>query len=435
MQMAIAMGALGAAAAPKEQAAGKPGWKNDDFSWIRGANYTPSYAPNDVVIWRDFDAAVVDRELGYAADLGLNSVRTFLNYIVYEADPEGFARRFESYLALCERHGLRAMPVLFDSCFGQEPTLDWNGHWVMNPGTSREHPDFWPKLEPYIEVLVGRHRGDERVAIWDIMNEPVFSPGTVAFVKHWSARVRDIDSTHPVTVSVAGGLAFANAFADDQDVIAMHSYSFPMPMLRYQIDLMLDLGRAKGKPVIITEFGMPGSGQSYEDALGVLRETGIGWYFWELMIAATQFRNIQGVLYPDGSCRRKSTVAAIRNVDVSAVDRPEKPDAEGVPIDTPGVGMAFDGDYLEKLRLMAQTPTTPEDIEQRIAFVLPSVITFGSVAMLTLPEIQSIFGAWGKLARWKEEKPETVCREVDAVCAALAAHIDEIDATRLVESK
>ena len=38
-------------------------------SFVRGVNYVPSYARNDVQIWHDFDEAVVDRELGFARDL------------------------------------------------------------------------------------------------------------------------------------------------------------------------------------------------------------------------------------------------------------------------------------------------------------------------------------------------------------------------------
>ena len=105
-------------------------WKKDDFKWIKGANYTPSYASNDVVTWNDFDAEVVDRELGYAKKLGLNSVRTWLQYIVYEDNPKRFLENFETYLSLCDKHGIRAMPILFDSCFGMEPKLDWKGAWV-----------------------------------------------------------------------------------------------------------------------------------------------------------------------------------------------------------------------------------------------------------------------------------------------------------------
>ena len=50
----------------------------------------PSYAKNDVAIWMDYDPVVIDRELGYAERLNLNTVRVFLNQAVYEHEPKVF---------------------------------------------------------------------------------------------------------------------------------------------------------------------------------------------------------------------------------------------------------------------------------------------------------------------------------------------------------
>ena len=43
----------------------------DEFSWIRGTNYVPSYAATDVVLWHEYDHETIDRELGYAESIGL----------------------------------------------------------------------------------------------------------------------------------------------------------------------------------------------------------------------------------------------------------------------------------------------------------------------------------------------------------------------------
>lgn len=66
---------------------GKMRRNKDDFSLIRGANYVPSYAKNDVQTWLHYDHNIIDRELGYAEKLRLNSVRIFLQYLVYEDNP------------------------------------------------------------------------------------------------------------------------------------------------------------------------------------------------------------------------------------------------------------------------------------------------------------------------------------------------------------
>ena len=87
-----------------------------DYGWVRGANYIPSYAATDVEIWKNFDPVVVDRELGYAADIGLNSVRVFLQYHVYDQQREKFLNDVAAFVDLCAKHGIRPMLVVFDSC-------------------------------------------------------------------------------------------------------------------------------------------------------------------------------------------------------------------------------------------------------------------------------------------------------------------------------
>jgi hypothetical protein len=56
------------------------------FKNLRGFNYTPSTATNDISFWRDYDEALIEKELTYAQRLGLNSARVFLSYVVYEHD-------------------------------------------------------------------------------------------------------------------------------------------------------------------------------------------------------------------------------------------------------------------------------------------------------------------------------------------------------------
>jgi xylan 1,4-beta-xylosidase len=54
----------------------------------------------------------------------------------------------------------------------------------------------------------------------------------------------------------------------------------------------------------------------------ILREEGIGWVFWELMLGKTEFSRganpIQGLVYPDGTCRDAREVAAVMNTSVKA---------------------------------------------------------------------------------------------------------------------
>lgn len=145
-----------------------------DYSWIRGANYVPSYARNDVQLWMDFDSEIIDRELGYAKKLNLNTVRVFLQFAVYEKDPDKFMSNFETLLKLCKKHNIQLMPVIFDSCFGEFPDLKEyrNKDWMANPGQNKLGKEYWDVLDDYVRQLVGKYKDDSRIVMWDVMNEP-----------------------------------------------------------------------------------------------------------------------------------------------------------------------------------------------------------------------------------------------------------------------
>jgi hypothetical protein len=405
-------------------------WRQDSFSWIRGANYVPSYASNDVAIWRDFDAETVGRELGFAETLGLNSIRIFLQYIVWKHEPALFRRHFQSFLGLCAKRGIRAMPVLFDSCFGQEPEIDWNGHWVMNPGYSREASSRWSELEGFVDYVVGEHVGDDRIVMWDVMNEPAILRTTIDFVRHWLAVVRKTDPSHPTTIGVAGNAGLASLYADHEDVLGFHSYSWPSSVFRSHITNMKRLGKQKGKPILISEVGHWGSGQSYEGAIPILEEEGVGWYFWELMIAKTQFNKWQGVVYPDGAIRDAAAIAAISRTSLDKIPFKVKPLSEGVPYEK-GTAHApsLNDEARQLIQDLAETPATPENLKEQASFIVPFFLTVMHQAVLSEEELIAAmeFHLAAQPAQGKEPDLATACDRFETVKAALAAHLDEVD--------
>ena len=114
------------------------------YSHVRGFNYVPSTAVNDIAFWRDYDEALVERELTYAQRLGLNSARPFLAYVVYEHDPKTFLARLRHFVRAAHERGISVMPVVWDSCFDSTlPTYESSENkWIPNPGVQRLGPDF-----------------------------------------------------------------------------------------------------------------------------------------------------------------------------------------------------------------------------------------------------------------------------------------------------
>src|SRR5664279_1688397 len=56
--------------------------------WIIGADYIPSNAINQLEMWQaaTFDSSINDRELGYAENIGFNTMRVFLHSIAWKED-------------------------------------------------------------------------------------------------------------------------------------------------------------------------------------------------------------------------------------------------------------------------------------------------------------------------------------------------------------
>ena len=270
--------------------------------WLVGFNYVPSTAVNTTEMWQveTFDPATIARELALAQDLGFNSTRVFVQYLVWKQDPEGLTKRLEQFLAIADRHGLTTMPVLFDDCAfaGKQPYLGkqddpvpgvHNSCWTPSPGHQRvADPAAWPDLEKYVVDIVGRFAGDKRVVVWDLYNEPGNS-GTggksLPLVRACFAWARKAKPSQPLTIGVwNGGLKDYNAAQIElSDVVSCHSYG--------NLDAVKSMVaglKAHGRPLLCTEWFARGMGSLPRTHLPFFRQEKIACYNWGLVNGKTQ---------------------------------------------------------------------------------------------------------------------------------------------------
>ncbi len=297
------------------------------YGHLRGFNYVPSSAVNDIAFWRDYDEALVERELTFAQRLGLNSARPFLAFVVYEHDPKSFLARLTHFVRTAHDRGISVMPVVWDSCFDDtRPTISsTENKWIPNPGVQRLGPEFWPAGESYCRDIVQALGPEPGLAMWDIMNEPLITSwvgedvpereeriGTIwSFVHHFCGVMKDLDSAHPITVGVANAATLAPV-VDHVDVLSFHDYRPTRAAIRANIEEGIQVAEASQKPVFISELACLARANPYDVTLELCEEIGIGWYQWELMIGVSRWRDIHGVVYPDGTVRDPSIAAAIR---------------------------------------------------------------------------------------------------------------------------
>jgi hypothetical protein len=101
---------------------------NDWYSqqpWLVGSNFIPSTAINQLEMWQadTFDPTTIDRELGYAEGLGMNTMRVFLHNLLWQQDPQGFLQRLDQFLQIADKHHIRIAFVIFDSVWDPYPKL------------------------------------------------------------------------------------------------------------------------------------------------------------------------------------------------------------------------------------------------------------------------------------------------------------------------
>ncbi len=294
----------------------------DKIASVRGCNYIPRTCVNPTAMWQEFDESLVGQELSWAAAIGLNSVRVFIQYLVYEHEPRALLGRMARFLDLAADRGISTLWVLFDDCWGPEPSLGpqplpipglHNSRWTSSPGATRRQPEHWPELERYVQALVGRFARDERILGWDLYNEP--QPASRPLVERTFAWAREAGPVQPLITCWQ---------ADDLcDVASFHSYADPESA---QFARESQAAYASGRPVLCTEcMGRP-YGSTLAKILPAMAARHTGFYVWGLVSGSTQTRFAWGwpaggpeprvwfhdLLYPDGTPYDQADVDLLR---------------------------------------------------------------------------------------------------------------------------
>ena len=85
--------------------------------WLVGSNYIPADAINQLEMWQEasFNPAQIDKELGWAKGMGMNTMRVYLHDLLWQQDAPGLKRRINTFLEIAAKHGIKPLFVLFDS--------------------------------------------------------------------------------------------------------------------------------------------------------------------------------------------------------------------------------------------------------------------------------------------------------------------------------
>ena len=317
----LALLALITLATPQAETARWPAEKANAWyakqPWLVGSNYTPASAINELEMWQadTFDAAAIDKELGWAEGLGMTTMRVFLHDLPWQQDAAAFRARIDRFLDIASKHHIRPLFVLFDSCWDPLPKLGpqhaptpgvHNSGWVQAPGAKGlSDPAQYPRLKAYVIGVVGAFAKDTRVLGWDVWNEPDNGNSgsyakdepknkvdlVLALLPQVYQWAREAGAEQPLTSGVWKG----DWSADDKlspmeriqleqsDVISFHNYDSGAEFEKR----ILWLQRLQ-RPIICTEYMARGNGSTFQGSLPVAKKYNVGAINWGFVAGKTQ---------------------------------------------------------------------------------------------------------------------------------------------------
>lgn len=318
LAIVIAVGFATTALAGERWSAQRANAWYDAEPWLVGCNFVPSTAINQLEMWQadTFDPQTIDRELGWAEGIGMNTVRVFLHDLPWKEDREGFHQRIDQFLTIAAKHHIRTMFVIFDGVWDPDPQSGpqnrprpgvHNSGWVQSPGrvilADNQKQDA---LKPYIVDLLTTYGHDDRVLAWDLFNEPdnrnanSYGPLELKNKDAVAARLvrkcfewaREVEPQQPATVCLWIGDDWSKPEKLNQvhqaalqlsDVISFHDYGGPDVVRRHITQL-----RPTGRPLLCTEFMARGNGSTFAAILPIFKQERIAAYCWGLVDGKSQ---------------------------------------------------------------------------------------------------------------------------------------------------
>ena len=282
--------------------------------WLVGCNYYPATAINQIDMWQasTWDPETIDKELGWAESIGMNTLRVYLHDMVWADDEQGLYKRMDEFLDICQKHGIRPFFVFFDDCHFPNPKLGkqplpvskfHNSGWVNCPARDmgirfalgKASAAEIAQLKGYVQNTIRRFKDDKRVLMWELYNEPGRgrgiddnegkADGNRAMMGENSNKLvhaswvwaREIDPSQPISSCTAGSVGEGNIAINrsNADVHSIHNYSGPKHLEEIILEYKKD-----GRPVIVTEWLARTRGSKVADCLPVLKKHNVGAVNW-----------------------------------------------------------------------------------------------------------------------------------------------------------
>lgn len=254
-------------------------------NWLRGCNFMSSDCANRIDQWQELGfeerLATADEELKLAAETGFNTIRIIPEFIVWDQQHDGFMKRLDRYLDTAWKHGISATIVFGNDCMPPknefwkplqlgEQHFDWGYHGGRKHSQHAnfnamgyhllDEPEIAERHYAWVREIMETYRADERVALWDMYNEPGNAnrePVTMKHLTRFFEIAREVNPSQPLTSAVwqceklwLGNLPETQRFClENSDVISYHNYGDYETNVR-----IIKALKEYGRPIVNTEW-------------------------------------------------------------------------------------------------------------------------------------------------------------------------------------
>ena len=280
--------------------------------WLVGANFLPSTAINQLEMFQadTFDPATIDRELSWAAAIGMNTMRVYLHDLAWKADAAGFKKRMNEFLSIAKKNKIKILFTIFDDCWNPDAAIGLqpapkpgihNSGWVRSPNKATHNDSTdWKYLEAYVKDILGSFKHDKRILMWDLYNEPgnsdygLTSLPLLKKVFEWAWAVRP---SQPLTCATWYENPVFNEFQlASSDVITIHNYNDAA-----NLEAELLEKQALGRPVICSEYMARTKNSKFQTNLPVFKKYNVGAINWGLVAGKSNTIYQWNIPITDGS--------------------------------------------------------------------------------------------------------------------------------------
>ena len=245
-------------------------WQNK-YGVIRGVNcpYNPCNAVSQ------------EQCIAQAASLGYNSLRWWPG----GQEAADYIRGVEQWAGMAQRYGMTVAPVF------------------SFPGSYFSQSDkaaALSKLESVVRTVTRHFRGDDRIVLWDIWNEPDLDSKDTQLMMEWIGKMaqwmREEGCTQPITSSIiwdseyencvntnmTGNISARENAEAQMDIHNFHDYNC-QDNFGQEVDAMVArLQRISARPMICTECMSRTNGSGFARTLVPFAQQSISFYTWGL---------------------------------------------------------------------------------------------------------------------------------------------------------